>query len=76
MSAPNAKLNVTKEMRNKMFEYKMIIVTKRGSRQDGVSFSVHSFPVSSQADVDAILRHPSIAGWKYGYSVGYSRQEL
>jgi hypothetical protein len=56
-----------------MFEYKMLIVTKRGSRQDGVDFSVHKFEVSSQEQVDAILRHPSIAGWKYGYSIGYSR---
>lgn len=59
-----------------MFEFKTLIVTKRGSRQDDVKFSVHSFPVSSQAEVDAILRHPSIAGWKYGYSVGMSREQM
>ena len=57
-----------------MFEFKTLIVTKRGSREDGVKFSVHTFPVSSQEEVDAILRHPSIAGWKYGYSVGMSRE--
>ena len=57
-----------------MFEFKRLIVTKRGSYKDGVKFSVHSFPVSSQEEVDAILRHPSIAGWKYGYSVGMSRE--
>jgi len=74
MSYPHAKLNTEQRKENKMFEFKTLIVTKRGSRQDGVKFSVHSFPVSSQADVDAILRHPSIAGWKYGYSVGMSRE--
>lgn len=57
-----------------MFEYKTLIVTKRGSREAGVKFSVHTFPVSSQAEVDAILRHPSIAGWKFGYSVGMSKE--
>lgn len=57
-----------------MFEFKTVIITKRGSKEDGVAFSVHKFPVSSQAEVDAILAHPSIAGWKYGYSVGMSRE--
>lgn len=58
-----------------MFEFNTVIITKRGSRQDGVSFSVHKFDVSSQEQVDAILRHPSIAGWKYGYSVGYAKMQ-
>jgi hypothetical protein len=59
-----------------MFEFKTLIVTKRGCREDGVKFSVHTFKVSSQEQVNAILAHPSIAGWKYGYSIGYSRESL
>jgi hypothetical protein len=56
-----------------MFEFNTIIVTKRGCREDGVNFSVHKFPASTQAEVDAILSHPSIKGWQYGISVGYAK---
>ena len=56
-----------------MFEYNTVIITKRGSIEDGVKFSVHHFPVSSQADVDAITKHPAFAGWKYGISVGLAK---
>lgn len=56
-----------------MFEFNTVIITKRGSREDGVSFSVHTFPVSSQAEVDAIRNHPAFAGWKYGISVGLAK---
>ena len=73
MSSPNARLIPTRKEKQ-MFEFKTLIVTKRGSRKDGVEFVVSKFPVSSQEQVDAILRHPSIAGWKYGYSVGMSRE--
>ncbi len=56
-----------------MFEFNTVIITKRGSREDGVKFSVHTFPVSSQAEVDAIRNHPAFAGWKYGISVGLAK---
>ena len=56
-----------------MFEYNTAIITKRGSREDGVSFSVHKFPISSQAELDAIIAHPAFAGWKYGISVGLAK---
>jgi|LauGreDrversion4_2_1035121.scaffolds.fasta_scaffold120448_5 hypothetical protein len=66
-----------------MFEFNTLIVTKRGEnirdwalRNDGKPlemFTVHKFPVSSQEQVDAILSHPSIKGWKYGISIGYAK---
>jgi hypothetical protein len=66
-----------------MFEFKTLIVTKRGfraPRNEGgevlVPFSVHKFAITSEQDVKKILAHPSIAGWKYGYSIGYSRESL
>lgn len=57
-----------------MFEYKMVIITKRGSYKDDVKFSVHKFPVSSQEEMDSIIAHPTFSGWKYGISVGVSRE--
>ena len=66
-----------------MFEYKRLLVTKRGEnilewiqRNDGqplIQATVHGFEVSSQEEVDAILAHPTFAGWKYGISVGMSK---
>jgi len=56
-----------------MFEYNTVIITKRGSIEDGVNFSVHHFPVSSEADIKAITSHPAFAGWKYGISVGLAK---
>jgi hypothetical protein len=56
-----------------MFEYKTAIITKRGCREDGVSFSVHKFPISSREELDAIIAHPAFSGWKYGISVGLSK---
>lgn len=54
-----------------MFEFNTIIITKRGCRADGVKFSVHKFSASTKEEVEAITSHPSIAGWKYGYSLAY-----
>lgn len=59
-----------------MFEFDTVIITKRGSIEEGVDFSVHSFSVSSQEEVDAIVAHPTFAGWKYGISVGYAKQNV
>jgi hypothetical protein len=56
-----------------MFEFNTVIITKRGSREDGVKFSVHKFSATTEAEVKAIVSHPSIAGWKYGYSIGYAK---
>lgn len=56
-----------------MFEYKTLIITKRGSREDGVKFSVHKFAINSQEQMDSIIAHPAFAGWKYGISVGVSK---
>jgi hypothetical protein len=56
-----------------MFEFNTVIITKRGSREAGVSFSVHTFKATTEAEVKAIVSHPSIAGWKYGYSIGYAK---
>jgi hypothetical protein len=56
-----------------MFEFNTVIITKRGCREDGVQFSVHKFSASTEAEVKAIISHPSIAGWKYGISVGYAK---
>lgn len=58
-----------------MFEFNTVIITKRGSREDGVKFSVHTFKASTDEQVQAIVSHPSIAGWKYGYSIGYANQK-
>jgi len=55
-----------------MFKFNTVIITKRGSREDNVKFSVHTFKASTEAEVKAITSHPSIAGWKYGISVGYA----
>jgi hypothetical protein len=49
-----------------------LIVTKRGSADFKVPFSVHKFPISSRRDAQEILAHPSIAAWPYGISVGYA----
>jgi hypothetical protein len=56
-----------------MFEFNTVIITKRGCREDGVQFSVHKFSASTPEEVKAIISHPSIAGWKYGISVGYAK---
>lgn len=56
-----------------MFEFNTVIITKRGCREDGVNFSVHKFPASTKEEVDAIISHPSIKGWKYGISIGYAK---
>lgn len=66
-----------------MFEYKTLIITKRGenirdwvARNDGKPLemaTVHKFSITSQEDVESIINHPSIKGWKYGISIGYSR---
>ncbi len=56
-----------------MFEFNTVIITKRGSREDGVKFSVHTFKATTEQEVQAIVSHPSIAGWKYGYSIGYAK---
>ncbi len=56
-----------------MFEFNTVIITKRGCREDGVQFSVHKFSASTEAEAKAIISHPSIAGWKYGISVGYAK---
>ena len=55
-----------------MFKFNTVIITKRGCREDGVQFSVHKFPASTEAEVQAIINHPSIKGWKYGISIGYA----
>lgn len=54
-----------------MFKFKTLIVTRLGSTADGVESRVSKFTISSQAEADSILRHPSLAGWKYGISVDY-----
>lgn len=59
-----------------MFEYKTLIVTKRGNIRKNEGFTVHKFPITSEQDVKNILAHPSIAGWKNGYSIGYSKEQL
>jgi hypothetical protein len=56
-------------------EFNTVIITKRGSgRQDGFKtpFSVHKFSASTEQEVQAIINHPSIKGWKYGISIGYA----
>jgi len=55
-----------------MFEFTKVIFTKRGCRGDGVDFSVHHFSASTEAEVKAIISHPTFAGWKYGISIGYA----
>lgn len=56
-----------------MFEFNTVIITKRGCREDGVKFSVHHFPASTEQEVQTIISHPSIKGWKYGISIGYAK---
>ena len=66
-----------------MFEYKKVIITKRGEnilewiqRNDGqprVDFTVHSFEVSSDEEIKEIISRPEFAEWKYGISIGLSR---
>jgi hypothetical protein len=63
-----------------MFEYKSVIITKRGFRAPAseggemlVPFSVQRFAVSSQEEIDAIVALPEFQEWEYGISVGYSR---
>lgn len=56
-----------------MKDFNTVIITKRGCREDGVNFSVHSFKASTEAEVKAITSHPAIAGWKYGISIGYAK---
>jgi hypothetical protein len=56
-----------------MFKFNTLIVTRLGSTADGVESKVSEFKISSQAEADSILRHPSVAGWKYGVSVDYAR---
>lgn len=52
--------------------FNTVIITKRGSREDNVNFSVHTFPATTEAEVKAITSHPAFAGWKYGISIGYA----
>jgi hypothetical protein len=54
-------------------EFNTVIITKRGCREDGVNFSVHKFSASTEQEVQAIISHPSIKGWKYGISIGYAK---
>lgn len=56
-----------------MKDFNTVIITKRGCREDGVQFSVHKFSASTEEQVKAIISHPSIAGWKYGISIGYAK---
>ena len=66
-----------------MFEFNTVIITKRGEnirewalRNDGKpleTFTVHKFPATTQEEVQAIINHPSIKGWKYGISIGYAK---
>lgn len=55
-----------------MKDFNTVVITKRGSKEDGVSFSVHNFPASTEEEVQAIISHPTFAGWKYGISIGYA----
>lgn len=58
-----------------MFEFNTVIITKRGSGRENhfdVPATVHTFPASTKEEVEAIISHPSIAGWKYGISIGYA----
>ena len=66
-----------------MFEYKKLIVTKRGEnilewiqRNDGVpmvEFTVHHFDISSDEEIKEIISRPEFADWKYGISIGLSK---
>jgi hypothetical protein len=56
-----------------MKDFNTIIITKRGCREDGVAFTMHKFSASTQEQVQAIISHPSIKGWKYGISIGYAK---
>lgn len=55
-----------------MKDFNTVIITKRGSKEDNVKFSVHNFPATSEKEVQAIISHPTFAGWKYGISIGYA----
>jgi len=56
-----------------MKDFNTIIITKRGCQEDGVAFTMHKFSASTQEQVQAIISHPSIKGWKYGISIGYAK---
>lgn len=60
--------------------YTTLIITKRGlraPRKEGgatlVPFSVHKFAIESNEQANAIINHPTFAGWKYGISIGMSK---
>lgn len=63
--------------------YKTLIITKRGEnilewiqRNDGkprIDFTVHKFAIESNEQANAIINHPTFAGWKYGISIGMSK---
>ncbi len=66
-----------------MIDFNTVIITKRGEnirewalRNDGKPlemFTVHKIPATTHEEVDAIESYPSIAGWKYGISIGYAK---
>ena len=66
-----------------MLDFNTVIITKRGEnirawveRNDGKPLqmaTVHKFPASTQEEVQAIINHPSIKGWKNGISIGYAK---
>ena len=82
MSVGRVRLIVERKEKQ-MFEFKTLIITKRGFRlpvSEGgkmiVPFSVHKFHIESEAEANAIIAHPTFAGWEYGISVGYSREKI
>jgi hypothetical protein len=65
---------VVERKETEMFEYKTLIITKRGNKQTGENFSVHKFHITSEEQANAIINHPAFAGWHNGISIGYSKE--